>query len=178
MTGPIAPDPRPGGLGDEVDAARLAAVISPLRRTLLSTTRASVHLPELPDAQIEILRVLPRGVRRAPGELAEVLGLGRPTVSNLLTVMEKSGLVARRTSPGDRRRVDVAATAKALRLFERFDAASADLVGAGARRLDAQDRGVLAAALPVLERLRDALDAERRATASGTSTHSPRKEAE
>ncbi|MEU1971307.1 MarR family transcriptional regulator [Microbacterium sp. NPDC019599] len=163
---------------DDVDAARLAAVISPLRRTLLSATRASAHLPDIPDAQIEIVRALPRGVTRTPGELAELLGLGRSTVSNLLTLMEERGLVQRRAVPGDRRRVDVTATAKALGLFERFDAASAALVAGGAQRLDAGERAVLTAALPVLERLRDALDEERRATASRTSTHSPRKEAE
>ena len=45
-----------------LDPARLAAVISPLRRDLLAGARAAEHLPDIPDAQIEVIRALPRGV--------------------------------------------------------------------------------------------------------------------
>ncbi|MEV4283534.1 MarR family winged helix-turn-helix transcriptional regulator [Actinoplanes xinjiangensis] len=140
-----------------LDAARLAAVISPLRRTLLGAAREAEHLPEIPDAQIEIIRALPRDTAGSPGELAGRLGLSRPTVSNLLTAMEANGLVERRPRPGDRRHVEVVATAKALDLFARFDRVSGDLVAAAADTLTDADRAALAAALPVLERLRDAL---------------------
>ncbi|MGV9212788.1 MarR family winged helix-turn-helix transcriptional regulator [Micromonospora sp. RB23] len=141
----------------ELDAARLASVISPLRRTLLAAARAAEHLPEIPDAQIEIVRALPRGTVAGPGELAERLRLSRSTVSNLLTAMEGKGLVERRPRPGNHRHVDVLATAKALDLFERFDLASGDLVARAAATLPAADRAALAAAVPALERLRDAL---------------------
>jgi DNA-binding MarR family transcriptional regulator len=141
----------------QLDAARLASVISPLRRTLLAAARAAEHLPEIPDAQIEIIRALPRGTVAGPGELAERLGLSRPTVSNLLTTMESAGLVERRRSPANQRRVEVLATAKALDLFDRFDLASGKLVAGAAATLSAADRSALAAAVPALERLRDAL---------------------
>ncbi len=139
------------------DPARLAAVISPLRRTLLAAARAAERLPEIPDAQIEVIRALPRGTVATSGELAARLGLNRSTVSNLLTAMEAAGLVARRQHTGDRRRVEIAATARALDLFDRFDHASAALVSAAAATLPDGDRAALAAALPALERLRDAL---------------------
>ncbi|GGN69395.1 hypothetical protein GCM10010112_34880 [Actinoplanes lobatus] len=145
----------------EFDAARLAAVISPLRRTLLAAARAAEHLPEIPDAQIEIIRALPRGAVTTPGELADRLGLSRPAVSNLLTAMETAGLVERRPRPGNRRQVEVLATAKALNLFDRFDLASGDLVAYAAATLTAADRAALAAAVPALERLRDALTEQR-----------------
>ncbi|WP_024805998.1 MarR family winged helix-turn-helix transcriptional regulator [Nocardia sp. BMG51109] len=145
----------------DFDPARLAAVLSPLRRTLLASTRASANLPDIPDAQIEIVRALPRGVVRSPGELAERLGLGRSTVSNLLTVMTDRGLVTRRPNAHDLRRVEVAATARALALFERFDATSAALMAAAAADLGPAERARLADALPALERLRDILDARR-----------------
>ncbi|RAO50912.1 MarR family winged helix-turn-helix transcriptional regulator [Micromonospora saelicesensis] len=141
----------------ELDAARLASVISPLRRMLLAAARAAEHLPEIPDAQIEIVRALPRGTVAGPGELAERLRLSRSTVSNLLTAMEGSGLVERRPRPGNHRHVDVLATAKALDLFDRFDLASGDLVARAAATLPAADRAALAAAVPALEHLRDAL---------------------
>jgi DNA-binding MarR family transcriptional regulator len=141
----------------ELDAARLASVISPLRRTLLAAARAAEHLPEIPDAQIEIIRALPRGTVAAPGELAGRLRLSRSTVSNLLTAMEAKGLVERRPRPGSPRHVDVLATAKALDLFDRFDLASGDLVARAVATLPEGDRSALAAAVPALERLRDAL---------------------
>ena len=141
----------------ELDAARLASVISPLRRTLLAAARAAEHLPEIPDAQIEIIRALPRGTVASPGELAERLRLSRSTVSNLLTAMQANGLVERRPRPDSLRHVDVLATAKALDLFDRFDLASGNLVARAVATLPEGDRAALAAAVPALERLRDAL---------------------
>ncbi len=139
------------------DSARLAAVISPLRRTLLNATRAVENLPEIPDAQIEIIRALPAGTTVTSGELAHHLGLSRPTISNLLTTMEAAGLIERRSRPGDRRRVEILTTARARDLFDRFDSASSALVSAAVTTLEPGDRAALAAALPALERLRDAL---------------------
>jgi DNA-binding MarR family transcriptional regulator len=141
----------------ELDAARLAAVISPLRRTLLAAARAAEHLPEIPDAQIEIIRALPRGTVAGPGELAGHLRLSRSAVSNLLSAMEANGLVERRPRPGNHRHVEVLATAKALDLFDRFDLASGSLVARAVATLPEGDRSALAAAVPALERLRDAL---------------------
>jgi DNA-binding MarR family transcriptional regulator len=144
-----------------LDPASLAAVISPLRRTLLAAARAAEHLPEIPDAQIEIIRALPRGTVAAPGELAQRLGLSRSTVSNLLRAMEANGLIARQQRTDDRRQVAVLASARALDLFDRFDRASAQLVAAAAATLSIQDHETLAAALPALRRLRDAITAQR-----------------
>jgi len=139
------------------DAARLAAVISPLRRALLAAARAQEDLPDIPDAQIEIIRALPRGVVAAPGELAETLGLGRSTISNLLAAMERSGLIARRPRSDDRRGVEVVASAAALGYFDRFDRASEAIVTDAAASLSADDLAALAAAVPALEKLRDVL---------------------
>ncbi|WP_394551744.1 MarR family winged helix-turn-helix transcriptional regulator [Agromyces sp. MMS24-JH15] len=153
------------------DAGRLAAVISPLRRTLLAAAREREGLPDLPDAQIEVIRALPRGTVASPGQLAERLGLGRSTVSNLLAAMERRGLVARRTSTDDRRHVEVVASAVALGHFDRFDEASAAILADAAAALAPEDLDALAAAIPALERLRDHLVHLRRDGAA-----SPRKD--
>lgn len=137
------------------DAARLAAVISPLRRALLNGTLDREGLPDIPDAQIEIIRALPRGTVTTPSELAARLSLGRSTVSNLLAAMEKRGLVARRSRDDDRRQVDVVATAVATGYFDRFDVASAALVADAADSLGPDDLAALNAAIPILEKLRD-----------------------
>lgn len=146
------------------DAARLAGVISPLRRALLAATRAEAGLPELSDAQIDVIRALPRGTSTGPAEIAARLRLSRSTVSNLLGTMEGEGLIERRPAPSDGRRVMVQASAKALDLFDRFDAANSALVAQATSRLDDEERTALAAAVPVLERLCDLLAADHEET--------------
>jgi DNA-binding MarR family transcriptional regulator len=149
-------------------AVRLGSLISPLRRSLLRVARSAEHLPEIPDAQIEVLRALPAGRESSPGELADDLGLSRPTISNLLRDMERAKLVSRRSATHDRRRVVVAASDRALDLLARFDRASADVLAEVLGRLGDDDRRALDAALPALERLRDAVeDASRHRTEGG-----------
>ncbi len=140
-----------------LDVGRLTAVISPLRRTLLAAAAAREQLPDIPDAQVEIIRALPAGTTAAPGELAASLGLTRPTVSNLLAQMESRGLITRTRRAEDRRRVDVAASDEALGYFTRFDHASGAIVAEAAESLTAADLAALQHALPALERLRDVL---------------------
>ncbi|MGO4533598.1 MarR family winged helix-turn-helix transcriptional regulator [Leifsonia sp. 2MCAF36] len=146
---------------------RLAAVISPLRRSLLAATRADQSLPELPDSQIEVLRALPRGVISTPSDLAALLGLSRSTTSNLVTAMVSAGLLVRRSSPDDRRRVEVLASPRALRLFEQYDNASARLVAVAVAGLDPKDQAALEAAVPALERLQAALADARMGSQAG-----------
>ena len=150
-------------------AGRLAAVVSPLRRALLAAAREREGLPDIPDAQIEVLRALPRGTMASPGGLAEALGLGRSTISNLLASMERAGLIARRTRTDDRRQVDVVASAEALSYFDRFDRASSEIVADAAASLSAEHRAALEAAVPALESLRDALVARRSHPANGAA---------
>lgn len=135
-------------------ATRLAAVISPLRRALLAAARKREDLPDIPDAQIEVIRALPHGEAVSPSGLAQALGLGRSTISNLLASMERSGLVVRRPRTDDRRQVDVMASPQALDYFARFDRASAEIVADAAASLSDTDRAALEAAVPALERLR------------------------
>lgn len=136
-----------------IDAARLTAVISPLRRALLSAARAAERLPEIPDAQVEVIRALPAGTTTSPGELASTLGVGRSTISNLLASMERSGLVSRTRRDDDRRSIDVQATREALDLFSRFDRASIALLTNAVSTLSAADQRALTEAVPALERL-------------------------
>ncbi len=140
-----------------LDVVRLAAVLSPLRRTLRAAAAAREQLPDIPDAQVEIIRALPAGTTAAPGELAASLGLGRSTISNLLAQMERRGLISRETRSDDRRRVDVAASRDALGYFARFDEASGAIMTEAAEMLSGDDLEALERALPALERLRDVL---------------------
>lgn len=144
---------------DRFEVRRLSAIISPLRRSLLRAARTAEHLPDIPDAQVEVLRSLPAGTVRSPAEIAEELTLSRTTVSNLLGTMETAGLITRETDSLDRRRVAVRASARAVSLLGRFDQASAALLAEAIAALPDHDRVVLGAALPALERLRDEMQA-------------------
>ena len=154
-------------MSDTVDTRRLAALISPLRRNLLALSRETAGLPDVPDSQVEVLRALPRGTVSTPGALARRLGLRKSTMSNLLTAMEAAGLVVRRPSPDDRRRVEGLASPHALSIFDRFDATSALLLEQAAANLPADDLAALSAAIPALERLGDALADRRRRAIDG-----------
>lgn len=143
--------------GSTLAAARLTAVISPLRRTLSAAAREQEGLPDIPDAQIEILRALPSGCVRSPGDISSRLGLNKSTVSNLLASMDRAGLIVRRPHPGDGRQVEVSASPEALGLLARFDAASAALIEAFLPALSSEEGAALESALPVLEKLCDAL---------------------
>ncbi len=150
-----------------LDTRRLAALISPLRRSLLALTRETEGLPDVPDSHVEVLRALPRGTVSTPGALALRLGLRKSTMSNLLTAMEAAGLVVRRPSQDDRRRVEVLASPLALSIFDRFDATSARLLAEAAATLRPDDIAALTAAVPALERLGDALADRRRHALEG-----------
>ncbi|WP_336662666.1 MarR family winged helix-turn-helix transcriptional regulator [Leucobacter sp. USHLN154] len=140
-----------------VDSARLAGVISPLRRALLSAARAAGDLPEIPDSQIQVIRALPSGTALAPSDLAEALHLDRSTVSNLLASMQRAGLVERRPDEADGRRVLVTTSERARALFTAYDRASTRILGESLETLAGDDLTSIAAALPALERLLGAL---------------------
>ena len=151
------------GRSDRSDVARLSGLISPLRRGLLRAVRSAEHLPDIPDAQVEVLRALPADTARSPADIAEELSLSRTTVSNLLRTMEAAGLVKREADPLDGRRVEVRASARAIGLLRRFDDATAALLAAAVDALPPAERAALGAALPALERLRDEVQVTSRA---------------
>ena len=148
---------------DRSDVALLSGLISPLRRGLLRAARSAEHLPDIPDAQVEVLRALPADTARSPADIAGELSLSRTTVSNLLRTMEAAGLVTREADPLDGRRVEVRASIRAIGLLRRFDDASAALLAESVDALSPAERAALSAALPALERLRDEMQVVSRA---------------
>ncbi|PPF62559.1 transcriptional regulator, partial [Rathayibacter tritici] len=105
-------------------ARRLSAEIGPFRRTLLSASRRDGALPEIPDAQIEVLRRLDEDGWSTPTALGRSLGLARSTISNLVAAMEREGLVERRLATGDGRSTEVGLTALARERLAVYDASA------------------------------------------------------
>jgi DNA-binding MarR family transcriptional regulator len=142
---------------DTDDAARLGRLTGPLRRAVLRSVRVAADLPDLPEAQIEVLRALAAETSLASGDLAERLRLARPTTSNLLTTMQRQGLVEREHVGEDLRRVVVRPTRRALDLLARYDRASRQVLADALGSLDDDARRAVVAALPALEGLTAAL---------------------
>jgi DNA-binding MarR family transcriptional regulator len=130
-------------LADQLDR-RLAALWHVLGRRgkrELSRTAASV-LATLRDA----------GPRRIT-ELAESEAIAQPTVTTLVGRLERDGLVDRRSDPGDARAVLVHLTDLGLARLNEMRAAREALLQARLQTLTETEREVLAAALPVLDKL-------------------------
>src|SRR5690606_20598324 len=69
-----------GGMTGGVEA-QLSALLGPLRRAVLRRTRVLEGLPDLPEAQIELLRLLVAHDGLAPGRAAVELKVAQSTVS-------------------------------------------------------------------------------------------------
>lgn len=141
--------------GTSITARLLSDRLGPLRRAVSRASRSSAALPDIPDAQIEVMRCLSTTGTRTPSELADALGLARSTVSNLLSQMERSELVERRLVSGDGRRTQVGLTPLAAARLRAFDDAATAVLVAALQDLPDGDAAAIAAALPALERLHE-----------------------
>ncbi|WP_198415998.1 MarR family winged helix-turn-helix transcriptional regulator [Cryobacterium algoricola] len=135
-------------------AIELTRLLGPLRREMSRATRAAEELPDIPEAQIELLRVLVVSGPLNTRDAAVALRIARPTVSNLVKAMTAAGLVER-ASTGDLRSAMLVATPHARDMLFRFDRTSMATVAAAIARLSPDEQGVLASAIPVLNRLRN-----------------------
>ncbi|MFD5477665.1 MarR family winged helix-turn-helix transcriptional regulator [Streptomyces hawaiiensis] len=93
--------------------------IGPLRRAVLLRTRRAADSPDLPEAQIELLRVLSDAGALAQREVATRLRAAPSTVGNLVRAMTASGLVEREPSPTGLRTVPLVASPHALEPLSR-----------------------------------------------------------
>jgi DNA-binding MarR family transcriptional regulator len=139
-------------------ATDLGRLIGPLRRAVLLRTRRAEHLPDLPEAQIELLRVLSEAGPLAPRDAATRLRVASSTVSNLVRVMTASGLVERRPSPTDLRTVTLVASPHALDLLDRYDRVSTEELRRALSALAPDSRRAIEEALPALRELQGALE--------------------
>lgn len=138
-------------------ARRLGSELGPFRRRLMNASRSAADLPDLPDAQVEVLRRLEAIGWATPTGLGRSLGLARSTVSNLVLAMERDGLVDRRLVKGDGRSTEVGLTDRARDLLGTFDRSAEGVLVGALRRLTAEERRDIARALPALEALHAAI---------------------
>ncbi|OBJ83274.1 MarR family winged helix-turn-helix transcriptional regulator [Mycobacterium sp. 1245852.3] len=137
-------------------AAELGRLIGPLRRAVLATRHAE-GLPDLPEAQIELLRALQQAGTATPGEISTRLRAAPSTVSNLVRTMTAAGLVVRTQSATDLRNVYLSLSPAACEMLDRYDRVSTTALRDAMDRLSPRYRKALEAALPAIAELITAL---------------------
>lgn len=128
----------------------LMRLLPPLRRAIVQAVRAAEGLPDLPEAQVLMLRTLETSGPVTPGQLADELHLARPTVSNLVRELVNNGLLDRNPSEQDGRSVLLELTDHARDLLEAFNRGREEVLAKALRSIPDGDRENLAAAVPSL----------------------------
>ncbi|MEV6807909.1 MarR family winged helix-turn-helix transcriptional regulator [Streptomyces sp. NPDC017248] len=138
-------------------ATEFGRLLGPLRRAVLRTRR-TVNLPDLPEAQIELLRTLTETGAATPREVAARLRVAPSTVSNLVRTMTAAGLVERTPSATDLRTVRLTASPTAVEILDRYDRTSTATLRRALEDLAPQHREALERALPALAELLTVLE--------------------
>ena len=133
-------------------AVTLRITVSRLARRMRAE-RAAEGLPELSDTQFAALAALARQAAMTPGELAAHEKVQPPSMTRVIAVLEQRGLLARVPHPTDKRQVILTATAAGRSLVGQVRRLREAWLARRLAELSAQERSVLRAAAPVLDKL-------------------------
>ena len=120
---------------------------------LLRRLRREDDASGLPAPQLSALSVIVFGGPITLGALATAEQVRPPTITRVVATLEEAGLVSRETDDADRRVVRVKATPKGARLLQEGRQRRVATLADSLASLSADDRTLLARALPVLERI-------------------------
>jgi DNA-binding MarR family transcriptional regulator len=107
------------------------------------------------------LATLDRTGPRRITELAAVEGVAQPSMTSLVTALERRGLVERRSDPADGRVALIALTDAGDTYLRHRRQSGADALARLIGKLSVQEAAALSAAIPALEHLRELDDAQR-----------------
>lgn len=141
-------------------ARDLAEVVHRIRRLIRHRLRAEWGASPLPEAQLEVLRLL----RSRPGlrvqEAADALGVAPNTISTLVRQLEAAGLLERSGDEEDGRVTRLRLAPAAEERIARWHDARQALVAVTLASLSDEDRRRIQDALPALGRLAQALGSD------------------
>jgi len=138
-----------GVMQSDASGAELVVVLE----HLVTFIRQVSTVGDLSAAASSALNRLGRDGPHGLTELAHAQRASQPGMTQLVTRMEREGLVRRTAKSDDRRTVLVEATEAGLDLLRRRRAERAEALQHLLNRLDPQDQAAIAAALPALARL-------------------------
>lgn len=120
---------------------------------LLRRVRREDAAMGLPPGQASALSILVFGGARTLSQLATIEQVRPPTMTRMIDGLENAGLVSRVANPDDRRSVKIAATAAGVRLMHKGRDRRVGVLAEALAGLDRDQRGVLEAAIILLEQL-------------------------
>jgi DNA-binding MarR family transcriptional regulator len=136
-------------------AATLRISVSRLARRL-RVERQAEGLVSLSDTQLAALAVLEKHAAMTPGELAEHEKVQPPSMTRVIAVLEERHLVMRAPHPTDRRQVVLTVTEEGRALVVQARRRRDAWLAKRLKELTPDERAVLRAAAPVLEKLSQA----------------------
>ncbi len=136
-------------------ATALRISVSRLARRL-RVERQAEGLASLSDTQLAALAVLDAHTAMTPGELAEHEKVQPPSMTRVIAVLEERGLVMRAPHRTDRRQVVLTATEEGRTLVSQARRRRDAWLAKRLKELTPEERALLRAAAPVLEKLSQA----------------------
>ena len=137
------------GPGTEMARALRLSVLRLCRRL----RQESIGLGEITPSQMSALTVLSQHGELTLGELAAIERVAPPSMTRIAARLEANGYLERRPDSADRRVARVAISAAGADLLGQCRARGDAFVAAGLEHLTAEEREVLARAVPLLQRL-------------------------
>jgi len=104
-------------------------------------------------ARLSALSVLVFGGPMSLGQLAAAEQVRPPTMTRIVTGLERAKLAQREADPGDARRLQIRATAKGIQLMQRGRKARIEYLAGHLARLRGEEISSLADAVKIMERL-------------------------
>ncbi|MDW5326114.1 MarR family winged helix-turn-helix transcriptional regulator [Plantactinospora sp. KLBMP9567] len=144
-------------------AEALGSAVADLHRVLRRSTSRRIGRAPLPDAQVEVLRLVERCPEISVKEAAERLHTAANTVSTLVGDLAGAGLLERARDPHNRRIVRLRLTPAAHLRIAEYVAHRRDLLLDALHRLDEPARRDIVRAAGQLHRLADLLVDQERA---------------
>lgn len=140
-----------------IDVTRLRVALARLSRRLRRGDPAG-----LTPTQLAALATVEQAGPIRLGDLAAIEGVAPSTLTRLVTALEDNGYVKRCADPSDARASTLAITPKGREALERLRAERTAVLARSLLSLTPEQRATLAAALPVLEQLAEAVPADPR----------------
>ena len=136
----------------------LAEGIARLRRALRRGARVADPANSLAVAQLELLSAVTEHPGARPGQLARLLHMRPNTVTTIVNSLAAQGMLSRATADGDRRAIELTATPAGEQAVHAWQATNAAVLHLALSTLPASQRRALAAAVPALTALAQAID--------------------
>lgn len=144
--------------GEAMLSEAVAGLVARLRRAMRKAARARTPTMPLSVAQLELLGVVQEHPGARSGDLAGLLHLAPNSVSTLANAMVSAAMLDRCPGATDKRTMAFTLTPEGAHLVRQWRTTNTALLQYSIATLNTQDRQILTEALPVLERLVDAID--------------------